>query len=128
MSIVTFGAADIENSLGEISDGDFDKLAFGAVKMDGAGKILMYNAAEGAITGRDPKAVIGKNFFTDVAPCTDSPGFRGRFDAGVKAGALNEVFEWTFNYKMDPAKVQVHMKKGAVGNDYWVFVKRLQTL
>lgn len=125
MAIIAFGANDIENSLNKISDGDFDKLAFGAVKMDGTGKILMYNAAEGAITGRDPKSVIGKNFFTDVAPCTDSPGFRGRFDAGVKAGALNEVFEWTFNYKMDPVKVQVHMKKGVVGNDYWVFVKRL---
>jgi len=125
MSHVSFGATDIANTLASLSDKDIDKLAFGAVKLDPTGKVVTYNAAEGAITGRDPKDVIGKNFFTEVAPCTDSDGFRGKFQAGVKAGSLNELFEWTFNYKMNPTRVQIHMKKAAAGNDYWVFVKRL---
>jgi hypothetical protein len=38
--------------------------------VDASGTILKYNATEGAITGRDPKAVLGRNFFRDVAPCT----------------------------------------------------------
>jgi photoactive yellow protein len=125
MQLVSFGATDIENKLSNLNSKDFNDLAFGAVKLDGTGKIAMYNSAEGEITGRDPKSMIGKNFFTDVAPCTNQPGFRDKFDAGVKTGDLNALFEWTFDYNMTPTKVQVHMKKAASGNDFWVFIKRL---
>lgn len=125
MQIVEFGKSDIENVLAKMSATQIDGLAFGAVQLDSTGRILQYNAAEGAITGRDPKAVIGKNFFTDVAPCTNTPAFKGEFDKGVKAGSLNAMFEYTFNYQMQPTKVKVHMKKAPVGDSYWVFVKRL---
>jgi len=87
---------------------------------------LRYNEAEGAITGRDPKAVIGKNFFQEVAPCTDGPEFRGRFRDGVASGDLNITFEYLFTFQMRPTKVSVRMKKSLTGDSYWVFVKRLQ--
>lgn len=124
-AVVAFGADDLENQLAQMSDGELDQLAFGAVKLDGTGKILAYNAAEGDITGRDPEAVKGQNFFTDVAPCTNAAGFRDKFDAGVQSGDLNATFEWTFNYNMEPTKVQVHMKKAATPDTFWVFVKRV---
>lgn len=125
MDVVSFGSNDIENSLANMSADQLNKVAFGAIQLDGAGKILQYNAAEGDITGRDPKAVIGKSFFTDVAPCTNSKEFKGRFDEGVKSGNLNTMFEYTFDYEMKPTKVKVHMKKALSGDTYWVFVKRL---
>ena len=103
----------------------FDDVAFGAIQLDENGKIIKYNAAEGDITGRDPEAVVGKNFFTDVAPCTNSQEFKGKFDEGVKNGDLNTMFEYTFDYEMKPTKVKVHMKKALTGDTYWVFVKRL---
>lgn len=125
MQLVEFGTSDIENTLGKMSASEIDRLAFGAVQLDSAGRILQYNAAEGAITGRDPKAVVGKNFFTEVAPCTNTPAFKGVFDKGVRSGDLNTMIEYTFNYQMKPTKVKVHMKKALVGDSYWVFVKRL---
>ena len=125
MEIVTFGSEDIENTLSKMDDKKINDLAFGAIQLDGSGKILQYNAAEGAITGRDPKAVIGKNFFREVAPCTNSREFKGRFEEGVAAGNLNTMFEYTFDYEMKPTKVKVHMKKALSGDSYWVFVKRL---
>lgn len=125
MELVSFGADDIENTLSNMGDRQLDKLAFGAIELDANGNVLKYNAAEGEITGRDPKAVIGKNFFRDVAPCTGRPEFKGRFEKGVKSGNLNTMFEYTFDYKMQPTKVKVHMKKALVGDSYWVFVKRL---
>ncbi|HYC03193.1 MAG TPA: photoactive yellow protein [Azospirillaceae bacterium] len=125
LQLVEFGKANIENAMATMSAKEIDSLAFGAVQMDGTGKIMQYNAAEGDITGRDPKAVIGKNFFTEVAPCTNTPAFKGAFDAGVKAGNLNTMIEYTFDYNMKPTKVKVHMKKALVGESYWVFVKRL---
>lgn len=125
MEIVRFGSDDIENTLAGMQDNDLDDLAFGAIQLDGSGKILSYNAAEGEITGRDPEAVKGKNFFTEVAPCTNTDEFYGKFKEGVSSGTLNSLFEYVFDYEMKPTKVQVHMKKALQGDSYWVFVKRL---
>ena len=119
-----FGKTDVENVLAKMTDAQLNKLAFGAIELDAAGKVLKYNAVEGAITGRDPKAVIGKNFFTEVAPCTNRPEFKGVFDAGVRAKNLNTMFEYVFDHLMKPTKVKIHMKQAILGETYWVFVKR----
>lgn len=125
LNVVAFGKNDIENALGKMSEFEINQLAFGAVQLDSAGKILTYNAAEASITGRDAASVIGKNFFQDVAPCTNAPTFKGVFDKGVKSGDLNTMFEYVFDYNMAPTKVKIHMKKAISGNTYWIFVKRL---
>jgi photoactive yellow protein len=125
MEIVRFGSDDIENVLSKLGDKELDDLAFGAVQLDAEGKILAYNAAEGEITGRNPDEVKGKNFFTEVAPCTNTDEFYGMFKKGVADGNLNSLFEYVFDYQMTPTKVQVHMKKALQGDSYWVFVKRI---
>ncbi|GAK34475.1 hypothetical protein JCM17846_17210 [Iodidimonas nitroreducens] len=125
MQVVAFGEDNIENSLAKLKEGEIDKLAFGAIQLDKNGTVIQYNAAEGEITGRDPSAVLGKNFFKDVAPCTATPEFEGKFKKGVAAGDLNVMFEYIFDYQMQPTKVKVHMKKALMGDSYWVFVKRL---
>lgn len=125
MNTVAFGKTDVENVLSKMTDGQLNKLAFGAIELDASGKILKYNAVEGAITGRDPSAVIGKSFFTEVAPCTNRPEFKGVFDAGVRAKDLNTMFEYVFDHQMKPTKVKIHMKRAISGDTYWIFVKRV---
>jgi photoactive yellow protein len=125
MDLVGFTKADIDNVLNRMAEKDIDKLAFGAVELDKNGTVLRYNAAEGAITGRSPTAVIGKNFFREVAPCTSKPAFKGVFDAGVRNDDLNTMFEYVFDYQMKPTKVKVHMKKALSGGNFWIFVKRV---
>ena len=125
MNVVTFGKTDIANDLAKLSQDEIDQLAFGAVQLDATGKVLTYNATEAGITGRAAKDVIGKNFFRDVAPCTNSPTFKGVFDQGVRAGNLNTMFEYVFDYNMSPTKVKIHMKKAISDDSYWIFVKRL---
>jgi photoactive yellow protein len=125
MDLVGFTKTDIDNVLNRMAEKDIDKLAFGAVELDRNGTVLRYNAAEGAITGRNPAAVLGKNFFRDVAPCTSKPAFKGVFDAGVRGDNLNTMFEYVFDYQMKPTKVKVHMKKALSGGNFWIFVKRV---
>ena len=125
MELVGFYKADIHNVLSKVSSHEIDKLAFGAVELDRNGTVLRYNATEGAITGRNPATVLGKNFFRDVAPCTSRPAFKGVFEAGVTANNLNTMFEYVFDYQMKPTKVKVHMKKAISGDNFWIFVKRL---
>ncbi|TVQ24304.1 MAG: photoactive yellow protein [Spirochaetaceae bacterium] len=125
MEIAKFGAEDIENTLSKMNSKEIDGLAFGAIQLDAGGKIISYNQTEGDITGRKPEDVIGKNFFTEVAPCTNRPEFYGKFKDGVAGGNLNALFEYVFDYKMAPTKVKVHMKKAMSGDTYYIFVKRL---
>lgn len=125
MQTVAFGRKDVENVLARMDDTQLDQLAFGAIELDAVGTILKFNAAEAAITGRDPQAVIGKNFFTDVAPCTNRREFKGVFDAGVRAKSLNTMFEYVFDHQMKPTKVKIHMMQSLSGGTYWIFVKRV---
>jgi photoactive yellow protein len=125
LSIIAFGKDDIDNSLSKLSGKQIDELAFGAIQLDGQGKILRYNEAEALITGRKATAVIGTNFFRDVAPCTNTARFKGVFDAGVRSDNLNTMFEYVFDYKMTPTKVKIHMKKAISDGTFWIFVKRL---
>lgn len=125
MKTLAFGKADVENVLAKMDASQLDKLAFGAVEVDAAGRIIKYNAVEGAITGRDPKLAVGKNFFTEVAPCTNRAEFKGVFDKGVRDNNLNTLFEYVFDHQMKPTKVRIHMKRALTGNSYWIFVKRV---
>ncbi len=125
MEVIKFGEENIENVLAKMSSSQLDKVAFGAIELDEEGVVMKYNATESQITGRNSADVIGKNFFRDVAPCTCRPEFKGRFEEGVKNGNLNTLFEYVFDYKMNPTKVKVHMKKALTGDTYWVFVKRI---
>ena len=122
---IEFGQNDLDNIMAELSPEQIDGLAFGAIQLDRTGKILSYNATESGITGREKEAVVGRNFFTEVAPCCNKPAFRGTFDAGVRAGKLNVIFDYVFDYKMNPTRVKVHMKDSVLRDSYWVFVKRL---
>jgi photoactive yellow protein len=125
MELLTFGSDNIENILASMTDEQVDALAFGAIRLDAAGTVLQYNATEADITGRQVEEVLGKNFFMDVAPCTNRSEFKGRFDEGIQTGYLNAIFEYVFDYQMQPTRVKVHMKKGMADQHTWVFVKRL---
>lgn len=125
LQTVAFGKADVQNVLARLDDAQLDALAFGAIELDATGKILKYNAVEGSITGRDPQAVIGKNFFSDVAPCTNRKEFKGVFDTGVRAKNLNTMFEYVFDHEMKATKVKIHMTQSLSGGTYWIFVKRV---
>ncbi len=122
---VEFGQEDVENVMARLSPVEIDRLAFGAIQLDRIGTVLAFNQTESTLTGRLRADVVGRNFFSEVAPCCNKPGFRGIFDAGVKAGNLNVIIDYVFDYKMNPTRVKVHMKASLLGDSYWVFVRRV---
>lgn len=125
MRYVKFGEENTANELATKTAAEIDQLTFGAIQLDETGKILNYNSAEAAITGREPGDVIGKNFFVDVAPCSRTPSFEGLFRDGVKKGHLNALFVYVLDYKMMPTEVRVQMQKAKSDDSYWVFIKRV---
>lgn len=123
MEIIPFGSNDIDNILSR-EPARADYLPFGAVLMDRVGKIVKYNKAEGLIAGRDPGAVIGKNFFNDVAPCAKGKRFHGEFLKFAKTGQVNTLLDYEFAYKGANVKVRIHLKSQPDGQSCWLFVKR----
>ncbi|MEA2465524.1 MAG: hypothetical protein QOJ98_3271 [Acidobacteriota bacterium] len=100
-----------------------DELPFGAIRLDKDGKVLSYNTTESKLTGRDPKRVIGRNFFRDVAPCTNVQGFAGRFRDGVAQGDMHVIFPYRFDFEMAPRDVTVTLFYSRQTETAWVFVR-----
>jgi photoactive yellow protein len=125
MKRVRFEADDLRNTMANISDEEVNELVYGAVELDSRGTILRYNQAESELTGRNADEVIGRNFFDDVAPCTRSEEFSGRFFEGVKTGELNATFTYLFDHQMEPTRVRIIMIKSVAGDTYWLLIKRM---
>lgn len=124
MEMIKFGSDHIDNLVSQ-DPARLDRLPFGAILVDRTGRIMKYNAGETAIVGRTAAEVMGKNFFNDIAPCTKGHQFQGRFQDGVAKGSVNTMFEYAFDYKMQPTKVRVHMKSASMDEGIWIFIKRL---
>lgn len=113
---------DLE-SIDRMSEQELDGLPFGAIRLDREGKILSYNMTESKLTGRDPKRVIGRNFFTEVAPCTNVQSFAGRFREGVAKGEMHVIFPYRFDFQMAPRDVTVTLFYSKQTGTAWVFVR-----
>lgn len=110
--------------LPNLSAAELDALSIGIVKVDDKGTIQMYNKEEGRIGNVNPSSVIGKNFFTQVAPCTNNRLFFGKFKDGVATGALSFSMPYTFTYKIKPTNVLIQMYRDNGTNSNWIIVKQ----
>lgn len=121
---MTFVTSDILNRVSNLSRGDADNAPFGIVRVDNEGKILLYNKYESELAGVAPSSAEGRNFFTEVAPCTNNKLFFGKFKTGIENGELDLQFNYTFTYKMKPTNVAIHLLHDKSSKTNWVFVKR----
>ncbi|MFN3628969.1 MAG: PAS domain-containing protein [Casimicrobiaceae bacterium] len=123
----THRGRDIADFADGCSDAELDQLPLGLVLLDANAKILRYNKTEGALTGRDPKAVIGRNFFLDLAACGVGPLFWGRFKQGILKSDYDEVFPYVFWHEMPETAMLVRMTlaRKAKQRAMWVMVRRI---
>ena len=124
MQATTFVDDEVLSNLGGLSRAQVDALPYGAVKVDEEGTVLLYNRYESELAGVEPSDAEGQIFFTEVAPCTNNRMFFGKFEEGVEAGELDEVFNYTFTYRMSPTLVSIHMRHDADSDANWIFVKK----
>ena len=106
------------------SRSDIDNLDFGVIKADDNGIIQLYNKYETTIANYDPASVEGKNFFTEVAPCTDNRIFHGQFKKGVANNNLDTAMPYTFTYKISPTNVNIQMYRDNDTKTNWILVKK----
>jgi photoactive yellow protein len=90
-----------------LSENEIDALPFGAILLNREGIIFSYNAAEQQFSRRSAETVLGRNFFTDIAPCTQVKDFQGRFKELFEKHHAIENFEFLFNFAHGNFKVVI---------------------
>jgi len=100
---------------------DFDELPFGTIQLNRYGTIKVYNRWEAELARRKQEKVIGKNFFRDIAPCTDVAEFRGRLDSMSHDGLATQIFDFVFRFPWGQRAVRVRFMV-ASEDERWVFV------
>jgi photoactive yellow protein len=106
-----------------LSSAELDALPFGAIQLDANGTILQFNEYEANLSNRRAPDTLGRNFFTDVAPCTNVREFHGRFLDGIARGELNETFDYHFAFQQAPRNVRVTLFFSEPTRTVWVFVQ-----
>jgi photoactive yellow protein len=91
----------------EVDFATLDLLPYGIIVVDEEGKILYYNAREEEIAHRQREDVLGKNFFREVAPCTQVQEFYGRFQETMLRAGLVADFHFHFPFPERPREVEI---------------------
>jgi photoactive yellow protein len=81
------------------------------------------NAYGAGLSGLAKEKVVGKNFFKQVAPCTDVKEFYGRFRDGVAACRLHCTFRFHFPFKAKPRDVTVTLSYNDRDKTTWVLAE-----
>lgn len=118
--VLDFRAADILDDLGDATADQLDDLPFGVVRMDRQGIVADYNRFESNLSGLTPDRVIGKNFFEQVAPCTNNFMVASRYGED----SLDEQLDYVFTYKMKPTKVRLRMLKSPASGHQYLLVEK----
>ena len=101
-----------------LADDAIDDLPFGAIRLNAAGIILGYNRFESRLSGLEPARVIGKNFFTEVAPCTNVQRSPAAF-AGRAARRASRRLPHIFSFS-PPCQVTITMYVHRGTGNAWV--------
>jgi len=109
-------------NLSTYDEDELDALPFGIIHLDEKGMVLDYNSYEADLARLPKEHVVGKNFFAQIAPCTDVPEFYGRFAAGIRSGTLQEHFIFEFPFAHGARQVLIQMIGDAPTKTAWIFV------
>lgn len=91
---------------------ELEALPFGVIVVDLGGRIVAYNQYEALLARQDRDAVIGKNFFRDIAPCTAVAAFEGRMRAFARGrDRVSERFNYFFPFVHAPVEVTITFLK-----------------
>ncbi len=110
-------------TISSMGEKELDSLPYGVIQLDAQGAVLRYNAFEANLSGLTKQKVVGKNFFKQVAPCTDMKEFYGRFLEGVAAGKLQCTFRFHFAFKRNPRDVTITLFYNDGNKTTWVLVQ-----
>ena len=109
--------SELENSDNNTLEG----LPFGIVRSNTSDHLCnFYNKYEADLAGLSSDQVLNRNFYVDVAPCTNNFLVYNRF---VEEETIDDVLDYVFTYNLKPTKVQLRLlKEKGCSNEYLLVV------
>lgn len=118
------GTTSFAERLPTMSEEELDALPHGVIQLDDRGHVLQYNATESHFAGFSRDEVLGKHFFTSVAPCTNNSLVYGCFCDGVRDGQLDSQLFYTFCYMLDLVNVVLRLYRDPNTQTNWIIVDK----
>ncbi|MBL8955884.1 MAG: PAS domain-containing protein [Myxococcaceae bacterium] len=107
------------------TDEQLDELPFGVIALSPEGVVLRYNLAESRLARLDRTTVYGRDFFREVAPCTATEEFQGRFTKLVASGEPGPVrFSYVFDFTFGAQEVEVELLRAGDARYYLLINRR----
>ena len=113
----TTGLAQLE----AMSEQGLDELQFGVVRMRTNGEVVAYNLWESRMAGLSKERVLARNFFTEVAPCTNNYMVAERL---MNEPELDAILDYVFTLRMKPTEVKLRLIKSVTSEHIYLLVKR----
>lgn len=114
------------DDLTQVPASEIDRLPFGYIALDRAGVVLRFNAYESRLSGLQPRDVIGRHFFREVAPCASVQEFAGRYERMVEEDQVASVrFRYVFRFRGGERLVQIFLAYVADRGEGLIIVREL---
>lgn len=107
-------------ALDAMSPADRDDLSFGVVGLNSAGEVEVYNALEARLAGLTKEGVLGRHFYTAVAPCMNNRLVAGRLDAGP----VDEIIDYVLTFRMRPIPVKLRLLRAPHATRVYILILR----
>ena len=114
-----FDSEDLPGWLEIATNADLDDLPFGLVALNPDASVAWYNKAEARLSGLTPERMLGRPFFTSVAPCTNNFMVAHRFETEPE---LDAVIDYVFTFKLAPLKVRLRLMRRPGGERWYLAV------
>lgn len=85
-----------------------DSFEFGVIGLNEDDEVVVYNTAESKFAGLPMDSVLGKDFFTEVAPCMNNYMVAQRME---DEAAVDDVIDYVLTLKMKPTNVKLRILK-----------------
>ncbi len=118
---MTFNFSQPFDTLESMNQDAMDQLDFGVIRMDKNGHIKAYNTYELELSGNQREEVLEKDFFQQIAPCTNNFMVAEKYQANI---ALDEEIDYIFTYRMQPTKVKLRLLASPENSHQYLLVKK----
>jgi photoactive yellow protein len=88
-----------------------DTLPFGLLELDAAGIVIRYSPAAEQNSPLQPQDILGRNFFTEVAPCAQVSEVKSRFLSFMTFGDAVQKFSITCPVENKNIKIQIMLAR-----------------
>jgi photoactive yellow protein len=123
-ALPAFDDPDLAARVEAMNAEQINALPFGAIRIDADGVVRHYSAREAELSGFGERTAIGRDFFTRMAPCMDSPMVRGRIEKALAERTLDIRISHVGDFT-DRQRLLELRAVSATSGGFWLFLRRV---